>query len=114
MRRACSAPSGTGLAPSGMPQANRLAILLHVLEAPLGDLLKRLRRPDTHNWGEPMTRDRLHRIAKRLAQDVRNERDQSAPALQAVKEWNADRTWLKNHFYDASFDWRWPEPYSDA
>jgi hypothetical protein len=60
-------------------------------------------------WGEPQTSRRLHKMAECIAAFARNFKRRDDDRLdQAIREWEADLTWLYDEFYVGHFRFAWP------
>jgi hypothetical protein len=60
-------------------------------------------------WGKPLTSARLQKIANSIAAFTRNaKRQKQSDFSQAIRDWEADLAYLKQHYYDGYFDFQWP------
>lgn len=60
-------------------------------------------------WSKPRTQDRLRKLADSLAA-FRSDRERKTRTNndESIRDWTADLAYLKQEYWDKSWNWRWP------
>ncbi|CAK2007669.1 hypothetical protein [Vibrio crassostreae] len=91
----------------GLPQADRRTILtnVYIQSLPYVDS-----RSYMNEWGEPLSSDRLKKMAETLASLTKGaKRKTQANMKQAIRDWESDLAWLKEQYYlEHKYLWVWP------
>jgi len=61
-----------------------------------------------NEWGEPLTAQRLKKMAESIAAFVRNTKRRQNPPKQAISDWEDDLKYLYTKFYVGTYDFFWP------
>jgi hypothetical protein len=90
----------------GRPELVRRSILARVFEGSLPPVFSREYMAE---WGVSRSATRLRKMAVSIAAFVRNaKRRTSSDCVQAISEWEADLKFLRDRYYDQSFEFQWP------
>ncbi|TKG01205.1 hypothetical protein [Vibrio lentus] len=91
----------------GLPQADRRTILTNVYMQSLPYVDS---RSYMNEWGEPLSSDRLKKMAETLASLTKGaKRKTQANMKQAIRDWESDLAWLKEQYYlEHKYQWVWP------
>ena len=88
---------------SGKPRSQRRKVLRQVFTA--RELHRVKSKEHMQEWGEPSSARRLQKMANCIASFVRNHtRKRNAPT-KAICDWEEDLAWLREEFYQGSFQW---------
>ncbi|CAK1735148.1 hypothetical protein [Vibrio crassostreae] len=91
----------------GLLQADRRTILTNVYMQSLPYVDS---RSYMNEWGEPLSSDRLKKMAETLASLTKGaKRKTQANMKQAIRDWESDLAWLKEQYYlEHKYLWVWP------
>lgn len=90
---------------SGQLRKQRRDILERVMESTLPKIIS----PEyIADWGEPRSQQRLRKLADSLAA-FRSDRERKVKTSndEAIRDWTDDLQYLKETYWDKSWEWRW-------